>query len=358
MGDLRSGITTRGSRAQQFLYSLTAAVVSLAALASLWPAQAAAVPLSERSLRLSDVKPGATTTHAFSFSYASPDAVGSVRLEYCTSPLPDIACVAPAGLDASGAALSDQTGETGFTMASAQPNVLILGRAAATAPVNNVSTYTFSTIVNPGGAPDTFFVRISTYGSSDGTGAAIDFGAVANATTDNVVLNTEVPPILKFCVGLTLGTDCSTADDNLIDLGDLSPSRAASGSSQMLAATNAQFGLAIAAYGTTMTSGNNTVAALNVPTVSAPGNAQFGINLRKNTDPAVGQEPSGSGISIPTAAYNTPNRYMFRSGDVVATSPDATDIRTFTSSYVVNVTPSQPPGVYTATLTYICTATF
>jgi len=61
---------------------------------------------------------------------------------------------------------------------------------------------------------------------------------------------------------------------------------------------------------------------------------------------------------VPTSRYDTPNKYAFTPGDVVATSPDATDIRKFTTSYIVNVPPSQPPGVYTATITYICTATF
>jgi hypothetical protein len=336
---------------------VAALVISLTGLGALHPSQASAATLANRSLMVTNVNPGATTSHTFTFSYSSPTNVGSVEFAYCTSPLPDLPCDAPAGIDASGATLTDQNGETNFSMLSASANDLVLSRSLA-APVNNPSSYTFSNVINPTGVPDTFFVRISTFESTDASGAAIDFGAVANATSQNVIVNTEVPPILKFCVGLTLGTDCSTADDNLIDLGDLSTGRAASGSSRMLAATNAEFGLAIAVYGTTMTSGNNVIPALNNPTLSAPGNSQFGINLRKNTDPAVGQEPSGSGISIPTTSYDTPNRYMFRSGDIVATSPDATDVRMFTSSYAVNVSPGQPPGVYTATITYICTATF
>jgi len=332
-------------------------VTALVSVFGLYTAQANANQLMERKLTLGSITPGATTTHTFNFTYYSATNVGSVRFEYCTSPLPDIPCDAPGGLDLSGAALTNQTGETNFSILSAQPNSIVLARTAA-APTQSASSYTFDPVINPTGTPDTFFVRISTYASEDGTGPLTDFGAVANATTEDVLLSTEVPPILKFCVGLTLGTDCSTADDNLIDLGDLSTSRAAKGSSQMLAGTNADFGLAIAAYGTTMTSGNNTITALANPTVSAPGNGQFGINLRKNSDPPVGEEPSGIGIALPTSRYDIPNKYTFQSGDVVATSPDATDIRIFTASYVVNVPPSQPPGVYTATITYICTASF
>lgn len=319
--------------------------------------KALALPLTERRLVLGDVNPGATTTHTFSFSFASAADVGSIRLEYCTSPLPDLPCDAPPGLDASGAALISQSGEADFTILDATTNTIILTRTPA-APVNNASTYVFDPVVNPTGAPDAFYVRITTHQSTDATDAFIDYGAVVNATTQAIRLSTEVPPILKFCVGLTIATDCSSADGNLIDLGDLSAIRASSGSSQLLAATNAEFGLAVAAYGTTLTSGNNEIRALDVPTPSAPGNAQFGINLRDNSDPDVGGEPDGVGLVVPTARYDTPNRYAFKAGDVVATSPDATDVRKLTASYVVNVPPSQPPGVYTATITYICTATF
>lgn len=322
------------------------------------PLKVSALQLQGRGLHIQDSQPGAITRHSFQFSYASPDAVGSVVFEYCTTPFLELPCNAPTGIDVSGAVLADQTGETGFSIFDAQPNRLTLSRAATTSPVANPSHYVFDAVVNPTGAPDTFYVRISTFASADGSGAYIDFGAVVNSTTTSIHVSSEVPPILKFCVGLVLADDCSTADDSVIDLGDLSTARVAYGSSQMIAATNAEFGLAISMYGTTMTSGNNVISPLANPTVSAPGNAQFGLNLRQNSDPAVGANPTGAGISTPTARYDTSNRFAFVSGDTVATSSFATDSRKFTSSYIVNISPSQPPGVYTATLTYVCAATF
>jgi hypothetical protein len=339
-------------------YSVVVAVLAFAIYGVSIPRHVAALPLPNRSLRLGSVEPGAITTNTFSFSYSSPDDIGSIMFEYCTSPLTEITCDTPTGLDATNATLTDQQGETGFTVLTAQTNKIILTRTPAVSPVTNSSTYVFDGVQNPTGAPGTFFVRISTHQSTDASDGNIDFGAVANSTTQAVTVSSEVPPILKFCVGLTIASDCTTADGNLIDLGDLSTAKASAGSSQMLAATNAEFGLAIAMYGTTMTSGNNIIPALAAPTPNAPGNAQFGVNLRKNTDPAVGQDPSGGGIANPASLYNTPNKFVFHTGDVVATSPAATDTRKFTASYLVNVTPSQPPGVYTATLTYICTASF
>lgn len=316
-----------------------------------------AATLSQRKLAILDALPSAVTTHDFTFSYASSDPIAAVSFEYCTSPLIVLVCDAPAGLDASTAVLSGQSGETGFIVTEATANRLVLSRPVPAVPAVNPSQYTFDTITNPADIGP-FYVRITTHASSDASDPAIDFGAVVNATTQGVTISTEVPPILKFCVGLTVDMQCQAIDGNLVDLGTLSATNTASGNSQMLAGTNAEFGLAIAVYGTTLTSGTNTITALANPTPSAPGNSQFGLNLRENSSPDSGQEPIGIGVANPSDRYNTANRYAFVSGDVVATSPVATDLRLFTSTYIANITPAQTPGVYTATLTYVCTATF
>lgn len=334
-------------------------VVMLSAFCIALPRQTQALELQERSLRLDSVAANAITRHTFKFSYASTSTpVGSLMFEYCTSPLPALPCTAPAGVNASGAVLAEQLGEGGYFILAAQVNRIVLTRAPSLPPAINPSQYAFDNVVNPDGNPSTFYVRITTHESTDASDAYTDFGAVVNAITEGVGISSEVPPILNFCVGLSIGSDCSSAEGNLIDLGDLSRTEVKSGTSEMMAATNALFGLAIAVYGTTMTSGNNIIPALAVPTPSAPGNSQFGINLRSNSDPAMGQDPAGAGVATPTVRYNTPNRYAFTSGDTVATSTEASDTRKFTATYIANVSPSQAPGVYTATLTYICTATF
>lgn len=324
-----------------------------------FPSATSAATLDLRSLHINNAGSGATTRHTFTFTHATTSsAVGSISFEYCTSPLPMLPCDTPPGLDASGATLAGQTGEIGYTPFSVQTGSIVLSRAPASVPGTGPAQYVFDDIVNPTGAPDTFYVRISTHASTDGSGSPVDFGAVVNATTEGVGLSTEVPPILNFCVGVSIPGDCSTADGHLIDLGTLSPKLTSSGTSQMMVGTNADFGVSIVAQGTTMTSGNNTIPALVTPTPSAPGNGQFGLNLRDNSNPSVGQDPSGIGIVNPTSRYSSPNQFAFTSGDIVASSLDVTDIRKLTVSYVVNVPPSQTPGVYTATLTYICTASF
>jgi len=340
-------------------YCLLALLLTLTGLIGLMPSQAKALELSSRSLAIDDPRPGATTRHTFRFTNASTGTpLGSIVFEYCTNVIATRPCNAPAGVDASGAVLASQSGETGFSIFSANSNRIVLTRGVATPPNASSVQYSFTGIVNPNGVPDTFYARISTYTSNDGTGFYTDFGAVVNSTTQRIQINGEVPPYLKFCVGLVITGDCSSAEGNLVDLGDLTTAFVASGTSMMQASTNADFGLVIAAYGTTMTSGTNVIPALAAPTVSAPGNAQFGLNLRNNTNPNVGQDPGGGGIANPTPNYNIVDRFTFNSGDTIATSPVATDTRTFTVSYIANIAPSQAPGLYTATLTYICSASF
>ncbi|HET8671316.1 MAG TPA: hypothetical protein VFM05_12035 [Candidatus Saccharimonadales bacterium] len=321
--------------------------------------QADALALGERSLLIDSSDANADTQHTFTFTYAtSSTSVGSVAFEYCTSPLPAIACSAPAGIDASGATLTQQTGTNGFVVLSSQASRIVLSRAPSVPVTAGSSQYVFDNVINPDGTPSTFYVRITTYPTIDATGPETDFGAVVNAITSGIDITTEVPPILNFCVGVSIPGDCSTAEGNLIDLGTLKTADVSIGTSQMTAATNALFGLAIAVYGTTMTSGNNVLTPLASPTPSAPGNSQFGLNLRANSTPGIGQDPQGAGSAVPTASYDIPNRFTFNSGDVVAISSSPTDTRKFTASYIVNISPTQPPGVYTATLTYICSATF
>jgi hypothetical protein len=344
---------------KKILTVVSAGILIGSSLGSLMPQGVAAATLTQRSLHVADPTPSVSTRHTFTFSYATTStAIGSLVFEYCTSPLPMLQCDTPPGLDASIASLAGQTGETGYTPFTIQQGSIVLARAPASMPASAPAQYIFDNVSNPNGVDATFYVRITTHSSTDGSGPPIDFGAVVSSTTQGVGLSTEVPPILSFCVGVSITGDCSTAEGNFIDLGELSPEITATGTSQMTVGTNAALGVTIAAYGTTMTSGNNTIPALANPTVSAPGNAQFGLNLRSNSNPPAGQEPSGIGVANPSARYGAPNQFAFVSGDVIATSPDTTDIRKFTVSYIVNVPPSQMPGVYTATLTYICMASF
>lgn len=318
--------------------------------------RATAGQLSSRSLFIDSPLVSANTVHTMKFTYASGSSVGSVLFEYCTTPLFADPCTAPTGLNVAGATLQSQTGEGGFGIFSATASTLIISRLATPVVVPQ-SAYAFANVVNPS-ATQAFFVRISTYASTDATGAATDAGTVANSTAQDITITTEVPPILNFCVGITIPGDCSTASGNFIQLGNLDSGQTATANSQFWAGTNAQNGYNVTMAGTTMTSGTNVIPALTTPTFSAPGTSQFGVNLRANSAPSTGQDPAGPGPASPTGNYNIANRFMFQSGDTIAATGIPADWQRFTVSYIVNITPVQPAGIYSTTLTYICSAGF
>ncbi|MBX4201628.1 hypothetical protein KW803_01900 [Candidatus Saccharibacteria bacterium] len=317
--------------------------------------------ITQRSITLSSASPLDVASHTFKFTVPSTTNLGSIVLEYCTiSPLSTYPCVAPAGLDANSAVLSSQSGgNTGFSIDNADTtsNKLVIARTASAGVVAS-NTYTFNNITNPSTPGQTVFVRISTHSSTDGSGTANDDGAVAFAVQSIFNIGAYVPPFLKMCVGISVAPDCTTQTGDFIDLGILTPVAVRSGVSQFSTATNDPSGYVIYALGTTLTSGNNTINSLAGPTPSAPGNSQFGINLRANLAPASGQDPVGVGTGLPTPNYNIPNRYTFNSGDSITSSNIPSNYNRMTVTYIANIVPKQPPGIYATTVTYVATVQF
>jgi hypothetical protein len=228
---------------------------------------------------------------------------------------------------------------------------------AAVAAVTPLS-YALSNITNPSATNTTFYTRVSTYTGNDGVTGPVDNGAIAVSTDQQVTLTGVTPEILIFCVGTAIPTDCSSMTGSTVDFGDFSPQATRSGTSMMQASTNAAGGYNVTINGSTLASGVNTIPALGSPTASVIGGSQFGVNLRANTTPPIGNNPTGAGTGTLNAAYNTPDQYQFVSGSTVATASAPTNANTFTSSYIVNIGGAQAAGVYTTTMTYICTANF
>ncbi|HEX9679388.1 MAG TPA: hypothetical protein VGA08_02095 [Candidatus Saccharimonadales bacterium] len=314
--------------------------------------------LLNRSLQVGTTEVSASTTYGFQFDITSASSLGSIRFQFCSNdPIPFNPCTAPTGFDISGATVGAQTGETGFTIDPViTPNELILTRVPTLATPQTV-TYDFNNVINPDTAAS-YFVRLITYASADGSDPSTEEAGIAFAMTDRFDVTAFVPPFLSFCVGLSVAADCSSATGNLIDLGILDESLSSTATSQFAGATNGVGGLAISVIGTTMTSGVNTITGLGTRSPSSVGSSQFGFNLRNNSSPNVGINPAGPGTTVPTGDYNVINEFTFRNGDIIASSPLPTNYTVLTVSYLVNISPSQNPGVYTATLTYIGTATF
>lgn len=95
--------------------------------------------------------------------------------------------------------------------------------------------------------------------------------------------------------------------------------------------------------------GNHTLATPNTPTASDPGTEQFGINVVANPVLGVGENP----VQVPSGEfsfgeveddYSTPERFMYNSGDVVASSVAESGRTDYTISFIVNVSNKTPAG--------------
>ncbi|MBX4188602.1 hypothetical protein KW792_00700 [Candidatus Saccharibacteria bacterium] len=321
---------------------------------------ATAFNMLNRSIILGSNLPSDNTSHNFQFDIPTTVNISSIQFEYCTnSPSFYLSCTAPVGLDVSGANLALQSGNTGFSIntSATTANNLVINRTSSpgSAATNH---YDFDNIVNPSTSGQTVYVKISTHDTPDASDPRQDSGAVAFAVQSIFNVDAFVPPFLQMCVGVTVAPNCSSIIGDSIDLGILSSTIANKGQSQYAVATNDISGYVVFALGTTMTSGSNVIPSLGAPTASLPGTGQFGMNLRANLVPTIGQNPVGIGTGVPTSGYNIPNRFTFNDGDSISSSTLPSDYNRMTVSYLVNVPKSQPPGVYSTTITYVATVQF
>lgn len=222
------------------------------------------------------------------------------------------------------------------------------------------SSYTFDNIVNPTDTTQAFSIRLTSHGSTDATGPQIDFGSVRSQVTESIVLETQVPPMLIFCLAQEVEIGCDETNKVYFsDMGDLDEKSTLSTQSQMAAGTNATAGFVITANGDLPAAGTATIAGLTAPTLSQTGIDQFGINLVANTYPEVGVNPEGTWANAePTSGYDIPDLYKFVSGDVVASSTSVSLMKKFTVSYILNANKDLRAGVYTTTITFIASGRF
>jgi hypothetical protein len=342
------------------LTTLLVVFVLLLATGFFQPSLVFAGQVAPRSLKLSDSTASAQAGVHYQLDFTTPgiSTIGSVKIEFCSNTsLLDDTCTPPAGFDISTASLASQSSSGPFAISSSTTqNEMILTRPPMFEPSAPLS-FTFLDVRNPS-VEGSYYARIFTYPSSDATGPFTDGGGLAFVINRSVNVDAEVPPYIKFCLGESItGFDCTTATEPFSDLGNLSPSFTSAAQSQMVIATNAQNGYSMWVSGSTMMSGGNVINAMN-GTTATPGTSQFGLNLRANSAPAVGQDPSGPGSAGVTPNYNQQNIFRFATGDVLATVPQPDDHRKYTVSYVVNIPSGTPGGVYSTTLTYVCLANF
>lgn len=316
--------------------------------------------LLQRSLYTTSSVPGATADYKISFTYNTPAPVGSIDILFCEDPIPYMPCDVPAGFDISHAVLADQTGETGFTMSVQTVNHIVLSRTSSAVAANTPASYTFTGVRNANDTTHSYSARLADFSSSDASGPFINRGSVVTQVTNVINIETQVPPLLVFCMAAFVNATCTDVGGGFYtDMGTLSPDTTLTASSQMGIGTNASSGFVVTVNGTTMQSGQNSIKALDTPTASIQGIPQFGINLRANDSPNVGLDPTGDSVNAnPEPNYDTPNKFMFKTGDVIASAPNVSLVRRFTMSYIVNSPEDLRPGVYTTTLTYVCSGRF
>ena len=349
-----------------------------------------AAQINDRSLELltgasgdGGSMPGGVVNHRFEFKIGSAHTLGSIKVEYCTV-ASVVACAAPTGINVSPATFGSESGSsvTGFSMGAKTSNSFILTRVPAAVALNALVRVQANNITNPTNTNETFFARITTYSSNNGSGTAIDSGSVAASTANPIQLTGIMPESLIFCTGETIQApgnipDCSTATSGNIEFNQLfSPTDTATASSQMAASTNALYGYVITVNGPSLTSGSTVIPRMapnlaDTPVAPQRGTSQFGMNLRANTV-ATSDTPVGADVTLApngddlrgqvTPNYAVVDNFKYVSGDAVARSDNngagPTNAQLYTSSYIVNAAGNLLAGTYTTTLTYVCTPTF
>src|SRR3990167_1783030 len=326
-----------------FIFSLIAVLIAMSLQFVFLPSRASAAQITSRKLTLSTNCPAAaaaTTTYTFNFTVPSGTVLQSAEAEVCTTA--SGSCTTPTGFSNSSSTLSSQPTNlgdaAGWTVSTVTAGKLRLKKTGNAAAPTGAQTVVFGNVQNPTTTNTTFYLRITTY-SDDAWTTGVDTGVVAASTATQISLTSVVDEVLTFCTGTSgiTSSSCAGATGSSIDLGTLSSSATASGTSQLGVTTNADSGYAITVNGATLTSGGNTITALAAQAVSATGSEQFGLNLKDNVTPDVGVDPDGSGAATPTANYNTVDQFRFVTGDSVASKGSSDQFRRFTATYITNI---------------------
>lgn len=358
---MQRGLAIINERRGRWRYGGVVLLIVLAFVVSLTDAPLAAADrrMQNRSLYMSNTRIGDKASYTVSMQFMSPQAVGSVDLLFCVDPIPHNPCVAPAGLDASAAILTSQSGESGFSILSKTANHIVLTRLPSMIQATP-SSYVFDNITNPTDTAQSFSIRMRSHAATDASGPQIDFGSVKGQVTRDIVIETQVPPMLIFCLAQQVEYNCTgTNGVNYSDMGQLNATLTLLAQSQMAVGTNASGGFTITANGGPLSAGTNVIASPAVPTVSQQGTNQFGLNLVANDTPVIGSDPEGQWANaLASPDYSRPNHYKYVSGDVVAYSPNVSLMKKFTVSYILNSSPDLRAGVYTTTITYIASGRF
>jgi hypothetical protein len=149
-----------------------------------------------------------------------------------------------------------------------------------------------------------------------------------------------------------------------IDLGTLSTATTATGTATFYVRAYTSSGYTVQTISGTPTNGAKSLDPMTSATTSNQGTEQFGINLVANSSPSTfGSDPApqpNSGYAYGTAAsgYDTDGIFKYNAGDTIATSPKGIGQTNFTISYIANISPITPGGVYSVDQVLVVVATY
>jgi hypothetical protein len=323
---------------------------------------------------------GAQTRHTFDFTLGTTGTVGSIELEYCTTPLPGTTCTAPTGLDVSTVSTVGGTSASGWSLGTLTANRLRITHTPGS--MSGALNFAFGTgsgggtdyIKNPTTDNTTFFVRITTFSDAAYT-TAVDQGTVANATADQIDITAKVQETLNFSVGSTYTAptaSCVALTNANLPLGDpaegvLDFTQAYDAHSYFRVSTNANGGTVVYYSGDTLKNGANTITAIGTTaTASAPGTQQFGLAVDSAdanhsfaslapTAPYDGGDGTITNggtaqFAFDTASVTTPDQIAAATGTITC---DTGSVR-----YLGNISTTTPPGIYTTTISYLAVPTY
>lgn len=165
--------------------------------------------------------------------------------------------------------------------------------------------------------------------------------------------NTDRTPYIEF----------ATSNTN-VDLGDTNPNSTNTTTSTFSVKAYLSHGYSVVNASDPPQNNSYTMQTITIPSASAAGTEQFGMNLVANTSPTTFganpvQTPNNTfSFGQVTADYSSPNLYKYVKNDAVAYSTASSSFTNYTVSYIFNVSHITPGGAYLLRHVLVATATY
>lgn len=325
-------------------------------IALLAPFSTSAATITDRGLSLSNNLGGATgTTYTFTFTVpTTATIIKSFKAQICTTV--DGSCTTPTGFDGASSTASDPTNfgdASGWSIDSNTGNLRIKKSTNSATPSGS-QTVTFSNVTNPTTMSSSFYARIFTY-SDDAYSVQIDEGTVVSSIGGTSNLNATLNQTLSFSISdATIGFGALSSSAARYATGDASGDTSETEAHTLIVGTNASggYGLTVnASQANPFRSGSNYIASSDTNVASSVGTQQFGLRATASGGSGAVTAPyAASGFALASSTFPTASQ--------VASASGATSDTTYSVRYISNITSNTAAGIYTATLTYVATATY